>query len=315
MKQRIWSGNNLVTEFGKESPETEMPGESWEVSGISGDESVIVNGFLKGNNLAELTEIYMGDLTGEKVYEKYGNEFPLLVKLLDAGSDLSVQVHPDDKLAGKRYSAYGKTELWYILKAAPGAKIGYGFREGTGKEEYQNAIATGTLPQILNFEEVNEGDYFFIPAGLVHTIGAGIVLAEIQQPSDVTYRLFDWNRTNDKNGARELHTELAEEAINFNLKGRKGSVPEVGECIHNLADSEHFVTNFVRFTKTMRRDLITPDSFVIILCTTGEFSIDTPQGSFKLGRGESLLIPATIVEATFIPSTGSPSFLESWIKC
>ena len=196
-------------------------GESWELSAVADNQSVVSNGFLAGNNIEELIEVYMGDITGDSVFEKFGNEFPLLIKFIEAREDLSIQVHPGNDLAKKRHKAYGKTEMWYILECEKGSKIYTGFKEGVTKEMYEEALRLGTIEDILNVESVEPGDVFFTPAGRVHAIGAGIVLVEIQQTSDITYRIFDWNRKNTGKEKRELHTDLALDAIDFTADRKK----------------------------------------------------------------------------------------------
>jgi mannose-6-phosphate isomerase len=196
LKEKVWGGNALVTRFNKTPDDSQRIGESWELSAVAGNQSVVSNGFLAGNNIEELIEVYMGDITGDSIYEKFGNEFPLLIKFIEAREDLSIQVHPGNALAKERHQAYGKTEMWYILESEKGSKIYTGFREGVTKEMYQGALRNGKLADLLNVENAEAGDTFFTPAGRVHAIGAGIVLVEIQQTSDITYRIFDWNRTN-----------------------------------------------------------------------------------------------------------------------
>ena len=172
-KERIWGGQRLASAMGKKLPEGVKIGESWEISGVEGDVSVVANGCLKSNNLQELIEVYMGDLVGEKIYDKYGLEFPVLIKLIDAEDVLSIQVHPDDKLAEERHHSYGKTEMWYVIAAEPGASLYVGFNRQVTRQEYLDAVAAGTLPSLLNKVEVKAGDAYFIPAGTVHAIGAG----------------------------------------------------------------------------------------------------------------------------------------------
>ncbi len=211
--------------------------ESWEISAVESDVSVVKGGLLDSNPLDELVEVYMGDLVGDKVYERFGEEFPLLVKIIEARERLSVQVHPTDEIAAARHGAYGKTEMWYILSREPGARLFIGFREGVTREVYAAAVADGSVGGLLNEVPVEPGDAFFIPAGTVHAIGEGIVLAEVQQTSDVTYRIFDWNRVGADGKPRELHTEWALDAIDFAAPvrrvtrrppdGRSGSVGRV----------------------------------------------------------------------------------------
>jgi len=197
LKEKVWGGRALADRFNKQTSLQGMIGESWEISAISDNISVVSNGFLEGNNLEELIEVYMGDITGDSVYEKFGNEFPLLIKFIEANQDLSIQVHPGNELAKKRHNAYGKTEMWHILECSENARIYTGFRDGTTREMYQDATEKGTLAELMNIEIPEPGDTFFTPAGRVHAIGAGTILVEIQQTSDITYRIFDWNRKSE----------------------------------------------------------------------------------------------------------------------
>jgi len=212
---KIWGGNSLVKNWGKNADLSRKIGESWEISAIPDQLSVVSNGFLAGNNIEELIEVYMGDLTGDSVYDKFGIEFPLLIKLIEANEDLSIQVHPGDKLARERHNAYGKTEMWYILENSPGASIYTGFNRPVTREKYIDVVESGDLASIMNTEYPVKGDVFFTPAGRIHAIGAGVILAEIQQTSDITYRIFDWNRKSKDGESRELHTELAVDAIDY----------------------------------------------------------------------------------------------------
>ena len=225
VKERIWGGHAIAAmkagSGARLSPD-KLYGESWELSSVSGDVSVVANGFLKGNDLNEIVEVYMGDLVGEKIFERYGIGFPLLVKYLDCNDVLSVQVHPDDTLAAERHDSAGKTEMWYVVDCKPGAALYVGFKNPEiTREEYIEAVAKSTLPELLNRIEVSPGDIFFIPAGVVHALGAGIEVIEIQQTSDITYRIYDWDRVDASGRPRELHTALAVDAIDFSADARE----------------------------------------------------------------------------------------------
>lgn len=312
--EKVWGGTALVERFNKKPRKSEPVGESWEISAVSGNQSVVSNGFLAGNNIEELIEVYMGDLTGDIVYEKFGAEFPLLIKLIEAREDLSVQVHPDDKLAKERHNAYGKTEMWYILEAAPDAKIYTGFIEGTTKEVYETALKNGTVAGILNAEIPRPGDVFFTPAGRIHAIGAGTVLAEIQQTSDITYRIFDWNRKNTGREKRELHTDLAADAIDFSQAGRsvKRIPAELNKGVE-LVSCNYFTTNLLSFDRPLRMEYYHLDSFVIYICTGGEFSIRCDGSAETVVKGETILVPAMIKELVLEPS-GSATLLEVYVN-
>jgi mannose-6-phosphate isomerase len=302
LKEKVWGGNRLETGYNKKSQGSEKIGESWEISAVADNQSVVSNGFLAGNNIEELIEVYMGDITGDSVYDKFGNEFPLLIKFIEAQEDLSIQVHPDNILAKKRHQAYGKTEMWYILESKNGAKIYTGFQDGVTKETYEKAVESGTIGDILNIESAEPGDTFFTPAGRVHAIGAGIVLVEIQQTSDITYRIFDWNRKNTGKEKRELHTELALDAIDFTQTGKSKIKiePEINKE-ENLVDCEFFNTNIIRFDKPIDKEYFSNDSFVVYICIEGEFLICWDDATEKVTKGETVLLPAMIKEVTLKP--------------
>ena len=302
LKEKVWGGNALVTHFNKKTTGSLHIGESWELSAVADNQSVISNGFLAGNNIEELIEVYMGDITGDSVFEKFGNEFPLLIKFIEAREDLSIQVHPDNALAKERHLAYGKTEMWYILECEKGSKIYTGFNEGVTKEMYKEALNNGKLAELLNVESVETGDTFFTPAGRVHAIGAGTVLVEIQQTSDITYRIFDWNRKNTGKEPRELHTELALDAIDFTASGKNKirKEPELNKTI-NLINCEFFNTNIICFNTLINKEYYFNDSFVVYICIEGEFIIRQDENSEKVSKGETVLLPAMIKEVILEP--------------
>lgn len=313
LKEKIWGGKSLAENFGKKQGDLKNIGESWEISAVSGNLSVVSNGFLAGNNIEEIIEVYMGDITGESVYEKFGIEFPLLVKLIEARDDLSVQVHPGNDLARERHNAYGKTEMWHILGSESGARIYTGFSLPVSRESFMDAVAGDTVAELLNSEPVKPGDTFFTPAGRIHAIGAGIVLAEIQQTSDITYRIYDWGRKDAEGKPRELHTDLAIDAIDFR---QAGSGRIVGEILRNrpsaLVSSEYFDANLIVFDKGINRNYNVIDSFVIYVCTEGRFTIRWDSGSETMTRGETVLIPASISEVELLPIPNA-SLLEIYI--
>ncbi len=303
LKDRIWGGNRLHTVLGKET-KTDRCGESWELSGVSGDISVAANGFLKNNNLQELIEVYMGDLVGDDVYERFGPEFPILIKFIDAQDDLSIQVHPDDQLAAKRHNSYGKTEMWYVMDAGKDSSLIVGFNRATDKETYIKALNNGTLKDILNFEKVSAGDVFFIPAGRVHAIGKDILLAEIQQTSDVTYRIYDWDRKDAQGKSRELHTELAVDAIDYGMqKDYKTRYQKPARGTAELVKCPYFTTNVVCFDGPIEKDYQKLDSFVIYICTSGACTIQWGgEDSLEVCKGETILVPAVLKDIRLIPS-------------
>lgn len=314
LKEKIWGGTSLAANFGKKQGNLKNIGESWELTAVSDNLSVVSNGFLAGNNIEEIIEVYMGDITGESVYEKFGNEFPLLIKLIEAREDLSVQVHPDDKMAKERHNAYGKTEMWHILESDANARIYTGFSGQISRDTYVNAVRNNTIGSILNIETAEAGDTFFTPAGRIHAIGAGIVLAEIQQTSDITYRIYDWGRK-DKNGkSRELHTDLAIDAVDFNQAGKSKIKKELlKNKTENLVSCEYFNTNIIRFNKHITRDYNIIDSFVVYICTDGEFRIRWDSGTEKVTKGETVLLPAMIRNVELIPEPDA-AVLETYIN-
>ncbi len=313
LKEKVWGGNALVSRYNKKGAGLSNVGETWEISAVADYQSVVSNGFLAGNNIEELIEVYMGDITGDSIYEKFGNEFPLLIKFIEAREDLSIQVHPDNKLAKERHLAYGKTEMWYILESEKDARIYTGFNEGVTKEIYEAALKNGKIEDLLNVEKPEPGDTFFTPAGRVHAIGAGTVLVEIQQTSDITYRIFDWNRKNSGKEKRELHTELALDAIDFSATGKnKKRIESELNKNENLVSCEFFNTDILRFNNPIRKEYYLNDSFVVYICIDGEFSIRWDGNTEKVVKGETVLLPAMIKEVTLEPS-GEASLLEIYI--
>ena len=314
LKEKIWGGSSLAEYYGKKPGNLKNIGESWELSAVSDNLSVISNGFLAGNNIEEIIEVYMGDITGDSIFEKFGNEFPLLIKLIEARDDLSVQVHPDDGLAKERHKAYGKTEMWHILKSEKNAKIYTGFSNPVSRGSYMNAVKNNTIGDLLNTESADPGDTFFTPAGRIHAIGAGIVLAEIQQTSDITYRIYDWGRK-DKNGkSRDLHTDLALDAIDFSQTGKSKIISELHKNkSENLVRCRYFDTNIIQFNEHIARDYNLIDSFVVYICTEGKFEIRWDSGSERVSKGETVLLPAMISDVVLVPDQEA-TLLETYIS-
>lgn len=304
-KEYIWGGTKLRDKLNKKIPSSiNKCAESWEISSINENLSVVTNGFLAGNNIQELIEVYMGDIVGDKVYNKFGDEFPLLIKLIDASDTLSIQVHPNNEVARERHHAFGKTEMWYIIDSEPNSEIIVGFNKTVSSAAYQNHLESNTLKEILNFEKAQSDDIFYIPAGRIHAIGKGIMLAEIQQTSDITYRIHDWNRV-DKNGKpRELHTELAQDVIDFKKHETYKSVKK--DIMNNdveLVKSEFFTINRLSFNKNLDRDYNLIDSFVVLLCIDGDCVINFGDGQKEfLSKGETTLIPADLKEISLNPN-------------
>ena len=313
LKECIWGGKKLQQVLHKEGDFSKPIGESWEISGVEGNESVVSNGFLAGNTLAELLEIYMGDLVGESVFEQYGNDFPLLFKFIDADSDLSIQVHPDDETAIERHQCFGKTELWYIVDAKPDAELISGFCSKTDPEKYLQCLENKTLSSLLNVEKVSKGSAIFIPAGHVHSIGKGILLAEVQQSSDITYRIYDFNRRDAQGNPRKLHVKEALDVINFSpssdtkivYKNKQNDSAEI-------LKSDFFTVNKLNFDRPLLRDYAKNDSFVVYMCVQGSCRIKHDGGEEALQMGESILIPAQIDEIELLPETQT-EILEIYI--
>ena len=313
--EKIWGGQRLRTLLNKDFGDLPNCGESWELSGVEGNISVVSNGFLAGNDLNELIEIYMGDLVGDKIFEKFGNEFPLLIKFIDANDDLSIQVHPNDKLSKERHNAYGKTEMWYVVGAEKGALINSGFNQEIDREKYLEYFNGGKLMDLLHFDEVDSGDVFFIPAGRVHAIGKGCLVAEIQQTSDVTYRIFDYNRKDANGNERDLHTDLALDAIDFSWSEEYKTQYQIEQNIPTeLASCQYFTTNMIEFDHDLDKDYNTIDSFVIYMTLDGDFEVLTEGGNEIVKRGETVLIPATLESVQLKPLSETVKILEVYIK-
>jgi len=325
-KEKIWGGQKIHTVLGKDfdaGPDGHLPncGETWEVSDVEGNVSVVAQGGLKGESLHQLVQRYKGDLVGEHVYAHYGARFPLLIKFIDANDDLSIQVHPNDELAKQRGVGYGKTEMWYIMQADQGAKLNAGFNRELTKDEYKQAVADGTIQDLLNIEDAHAGDVFFLPAGRVHYIGKGLLLAEIQQTSDTTYRIYDFDRVDQTTGKkRELHTDLAVDAIDYHhYDDYKTQYARTENETVNAVTSDHFVTNVLNFTQEVEHDYTHLDSFVVLICVAGGLTVNTSGGySIPLNTGQCVLIPATINTVTLVPNTetyreGSFTVLETYV--
>jgi mannose-6-phosphate isomerase len=294
-KYRIWGGEKLNTVLSKGFEESNI-GESWEISAIKNDETLVKEGALKGASLTGLISEYKGSLVGEKVYELFGNEFPLLIKFIDAKTPLSIQVHPHDEIAKERHNSFGKNEMWYVMEAETEAELIVGFQKKVDKQNYTQILETGKVMEVLNSETVVEGDVFYIPTGRVHAIGAGVLLAEIQQTSDITYRIYDFDRVDSKTGEkRELHNELALDVIDFEMHDNyKTTYNKEKNKVNELVNSPYFKTNFLPVNGELVRDFSKLDSFVIYICTEGLVTIFDEIKEYTLKKGETILIPATI---------------------
>jgi mannose-6-phosphate isomerase len=293
LKEKIWGGQKLKNLLNKES-DSAVVGESWEISDVEGDTSIINNGSFKGKSLKQLLELLRPDLIGKKNYKVFGNKFPLLIKFIDAKEDLSIQLHPNDELASKRHNSFGKTEMWYVMQADENSNLIVGFNQPVTSELYSKHLENNSLTEILNFDKVKEGDTYFIEVGRVHAIGAGVLLAEIQQTSDITYRVYDWDRVDDDGNSRELHNDLAIDAINFNVGDDfRVSYNKTKDQSNKMVSCPYFTTNYLDVSTTINKEN-TFDSFIIYMCVEGEVEISANSHSEKLKKGETVLLPAAI---------------------
>ena len=309
LKERIWGGEKLKTELNK--PITSIiTGESWEISTVKGDVSVIANGALKGKSLMDLINEYPNEILGTEVYARFGKEFPLLFKYLDAREDLSIQVHPNDALAKKRHDSFGKTEMWYIMQADDDARIIVGFKENSNAKEYLENLNNKTLLSILDDVKVKSGDVFFLETGTVHAIGAGLVVAEIQQTSDITYRLYDFDRVDAHGATRELHVDLALEAINYNKVETKKEYTKNTNQSNEVVDCPYFTTNFIPLDGNISVNK-GGKTFTVYMCIEGEFEIEYNESKLQYKKGDTVLIPAGM--NAFILN-GKASILEIYIS-
>ncbi|MFP4555903.1 MAG: type I phosphomannose isomerase catalytic subunit [Bacteroidales bacterium] len=314
LKERVWGGDRLAKYLGMDFTSKARLGESWELSAVQGNLSVVTNGFLAGNTIEELIEVYMADLVGDKVYKKFGIEFPLLIKLVDTADYLSVQVHPDDEMAKKMHHAYGKTEMWYVLDSSEDSKIVSGFNKPLSRDEYIDIMREGKLEDYLKYETVSPNDIIFIPSGSIHSLGKNIFLVEIQQTSDLTYRIYDWNRKDVDGSSRELHTNLAVDAINFEAAPLKAKqVNPINNQPQELLSCRYFTTNRLVLNDVIERDLYTHDSFRIYLCTKGSAKITCDQAEeVGISTGELVLVPAEM-SGTKISPVNTVELLEIYI--
>ena len=311
LKPVLWGGDKLVAFKGL--PACDEPiGESWELSAVPGHESVVKGGEDDGLTLSQLVQRYGADLVGEDVYRRYGDCFPLLIKLIDAKRDLSIQVHPDDAMAQRRHGSFGKNEMWYILDADEGATIATGFKRPITPEEFDRHLAEGTILDVVNRDASHPGDVFYIPAGMIHAIGAGNLLAEVQQSSDITYRVWDYNRRDAAGNLRELHTSQAREALDYNALDGQVTLPEpslIGST--ELLTTRYFSLTHYIVDKGLRLEIPQSHSFLALTCIQGESLIEAeglPSSTIK--QGETVLIPAC---AHWVVFTGSARLLVTTV--
>ena len=313
LKSAIWGGTNIGM-FKNIEPKQDNVGESWEISGVEGSISVVSNGDYAGKSLNEVLAESKEALVGKKVYERFGDTFPLLIKLIDACDNLSVQVHPNDELAKVRHNSFGKTEMWYVIDAAPDAFLYSGFEKNTTPDEYDKLVKNNEFIDTLKRHNVQAGDVFFLPAGRVHTIGAGCFIVEIQQASDITYRIYDYNRTDAHGNPRELHTELAKDAIDYNVyNSYKENYISCKNQPIELVSCSYFTTRLLDIDTQIVRNYADLDSFVACICLAGSCCVEDNKGNkVWLQRGESLLISADTQSVIFVPNEES-KLLETYI--
>ena len=309
LKEKVWGGKQLALQYDKKSDGN--IGESWEISGVEESVSIVSNGIFEGRPLTELIELYSDELLGKSVTQKYGSEFPLLFKFIDAREDLSVQLHPNDQVARERHNSFGKTEMWYILHAEENARLILGFNREMDAKTYKTYLSDNKITEILHTEKVEKGDAFFIAPGTVHAIGAGVMLAEIQQTSDITYRIYDWDRPGIDGAMRELHNEEAMDVINYKAPNAKLNFTELENQSVEVCTSAYFTTNSLKLTNGIERDISKIDSFIVYMCIDGRAIISVKDHSEELKKGETLLIPAC--ESMLSIETKGATLLEVYV--
>ena len=310
LKQVLWGGNKIIP-FKQLDAEMEQVGESWEVSGVKDNESIVANGQYEGMKLNDLVALLKGNLVGKENYERFGNEFPLLIKFIDASKQLSIQVHPNDEQAKAKGLKRGKTEMWYVMESAPDATLLSGLKRAITPEEYKAMVENDTIIDALCEYRVGEGDVFYLPAGRIHSIGAGTFLAEIQETSDVTYRIYDFKRKDKDGNYRQLHTEAAAECIDYSVESdyRIKYEPRKNEGVE-LAQCTHFTTSVYDLDEPMLLDYSELDSFVVLIALSGECTLSTGDTETQLRAGETVLLPAT---TQTLSVSGTVKFLETFV--
>ncbi len=309
LKDRIWGGTKLKTYLNKPII-TDITGESWEISTVNNEVSIIANGVYAGTSLVDLIDEYTETVLGTKVYAAFGNQFPLLFKYLDAREDLSIQLHPNDVLAQKRHNTFGKTEMWYVMQADPGSRLIVGFKEQSNPEEYKKHVADKTVLDLLDTKKVKAGDVFFLATGTIHAIGAGILIAEIQQTSDITYRIYDFDRVDAHGNTRELHNDLALEAINYEVVDAQKVYETLPNCSNTLVDCPYFTTNVISLDGTIEVSKST-SSFTVYMCVGGDFTLKIEGEVYRYTIGDTILIPAFLTDFQL---DGQATLLEIYIS-
>jgi mannose-6-phosphate isomerase len=310
LKDKIWGGQKLKTILNKNS---DLPniGESWEISDVEGDTSIVCNGSLKGQSLKQLLDTYKEDLIGLQNHRIFKNKFPLLIKFIDAKEDLSIQLHPNDELAAKRHNSFGKTEMWYVFQADKDSNLIVGFNQKMTPEKYLKHLNNKTLTQILNFDNVKEGDTYFVEVGRVHAIGAGVMVAEIQQTSDITYRVYDWDRVDADGNERELHNDLALDAFDFDMPDNfRVTYDKTLNQANEMVRCAYFTTNYLKINQSLKKEN-NHGSFIIYMCVDGAAEIITDNFTETIKKGETILLPAAI--ENFEISSKNATLLEVYV--
>jgi len=309
LKERIWGGTKLKTYLNKPIT-SDITGESWEISTVEGDISIIANGPLRGKSLNDLINEFPDAVLGDKVHERFGKQFPLLFKYLDAREDLSIQLHPNDELAKKRHNSFGKTEMWYVMQADEAARLIVGFKQKSSPEEYLQHIHDKTIIDILDTKTVKSGDVFFLETGTIHAIGAGIVVAEIQQTSDITYRIYDFDRVDANGNKRELHVDLSLEAINYETVAAEKQYSKTENISNTVVDCQYFTTNFLPLdgTATIYKH---GTSFTVYMCVDGKFNLTINDETYDYKKGDTVLLPASLTDFRL---SGKANILEIYIS-
>jgi mannose-6-phosphate isomerase len=305
LKDRIWGGTKLKTYLNKDIV-SQTTGESWEISTVPGDISVVRSGALSGKNINEVIALYPEEILGITVISRFGKQFPLLFKFIDAKEDLSIQLHPNDALAKERHNSFGKTEMWYVMQADDAARLVVGFKKDSNATEYLDHLQRKKVVDLLEMHPVQKGDVFFLETGTIHAIGAGVVVAEIQQTSDITYRIYDWDRVDADGNARELHTDLALEAINYSTTPSKISYTERPNSASAVVDCPYFKTSIIALQDHLHWKK-TQDAFTVFMCTNGQFELVFNGEIMHFQMGDTLLIPAVIDHLTL---KGKATLLE-----
>ena len=308
LKERIWGGIKLKTLLDK-SINSNITGESWEISTVQNEVSIVANGSLKGKSLVDLISDYPEAILGKSVYNKFGKQFPLLFKYIDAREDLSIQVHPNDVLAKKNHNSFGKTEMWFVIQADEDSRLIIGFKEDSSPESYLEKLNNKSLLDILDTKIVNPGDAFMLDTGTIHAIGAGIVIAEIQQTSDITYRVFDFDRVDVNGKRRELHNDLALEALNYKKTAVQRYYDKSKNISNNVVNCDYFTTNFIPLEGQINIRK-TDDCFTVYMCVEGDFVLNANNQLYSYKKGDTVLLPAQL---TNFELSGKASILEIYI--